>query len=175
MSARIRIVAAIAAVAIAAAAFAGGWFASTALTSATDPRAAFARLSEADRQQMQGMSAEERQAFLKEKGIDIPSGGAGGPGGPAGMMGSAAGTDDSGRGFGRGGSRMLEGSVTGLSKDSITVALTGGGSVKALVDSSTVIATAEGSAAKLATGAKVIVVLVPEAAGVNAAKAIVVR
>jgi len=157
------------AVLIAGAAFAGGYF-----FSASSPGAGarivgrgggFAQLSDAERQQLSTMSDSERQAFFKEKGIDMP---AGGPGGQA----DGAGARVGGPG---GGASLLEGVVAGVTDGKVTVTLSAGGSANAYVDESTVIASVSGTSATLEAGADVMVFAVPEAPGVNAAKAVVVK
>jgi len=155
----------IGAVLIAGAAFAGGWFLSANSSGPSSPGGpgGFAQLSETERAQLQSMSEAERQAFFEEKGIEMPTGGPGGqpgqaPGGPP-----------------RGGSSLLEGTVSGISDDKITVTLTAGGSANVYVDASTVVASVDGKSATLEEGATVLIFTEPEAAGVNAAKAVVIK
>lgn len=153
---------------IAAAAFGGGYFLSRGAAPAGAPdRGAFAQLTEDERAKLQTMSADEREAFFEEKGIDMPAGapmggpGAGGAGG--GMMG------------GRGGQQVLEGTVEDYSDGKITLTLAEGGSAKVYVDTDTVLAAVQGKQPKVATGATLMVVATPEADGVTAASAIVVK
>jgi hypothetical protein len=132
-------------------------------------RGAFAQLSEAERQQLGTMSESEREAFFEEKGIDMP---AGGPGGVAGGPSGAAGGPSGGRG---GGPSLLDGTVASATSDKITVTLAAGGSANAFLDDSTVVAAADGKAAVIEEGAGVLVFTEPEAAGVSAAKAVVIK
>ncbi|MFA5845170.1 MAG: hypothetical protein WC971_10125 [Coriobacteriia bacterium] len=150
---------------LAAAALGGGFFLGrgTAAAGANGGRGAFAQLSAADRQRMTTMSDAERQAFFKERGIDMPANG-GFPGGGAGGAGT----------MGRRGGGAIEGTVISLADDSITVKLAAGGSQKLVIDDKTVRATADGVTTKLAEGASVLVVSVPEADGVAGARAIIV-
>jgi hypothetical protein len=166
----------IGAVLIAGAAFAGGWFLSPNGSAPGGPGGpgGFAQLSEAERAQLQGMSDTERQAFFDEKGIEMPAGGPGGPGGPGGQAGQGApGEAPSGRP--NGGPTLLEGVVASTTDDKITVTLTAGGSANAFVDDSTVVASVDGKTAVIEQGAAVLVFTEPEAAGVNAAKAVVIK
>lgn len=158
----------IGAVLIAGAAFAGGYFLSGTLgggAGAPGGRGggAFAQLSEDERAQMQNMTDEERQAFFEEKGIEMPSGGPGqgGQGGPAG--------DTSG------GTKLLEGVIASADAEKLTVTLAAGGSGSAYIDETTVIASVGGASATVEKGANVMVVTVPEAAGVDAAKAVILK
>lgn len=159
---------------IAGAAFAGGYVVSSRTASAADPRAAFSQLSQADREAMASMTDEERQAFFKEKGIEMPTGGAGG------MMGAPGGTGQQGArggalGAGPGGNQVLEGTVTSIAGDKVSLTLTGGGSAKVYVDDATVIAAVDGRKAALAEGTSVIVIARAEATGVSAATTVVVK
>lgn len=146
---------------VAAAAFAGGYFASSRMTAASDPRGAFSRLSDSERQQMAAMTDEERQAFMKDKGIELPTGGRMG----VGAMGAG----------GPGGTQVLEGTVDGVAEDKVSLTLTAGGSAKFYTDDSTVLAAVAEREAKVAEGATVVAVVKPEAAGVNAAQLVVVK
>jgi hypothetical protein len=163
----------IGAVLIAGAAFAGGYFLATSKTASTGPggRAAFARLTDAERQQLASMSDEERQAVLEEKGIDMPAGGPMGQGGIPGQEG-ASGAQGGQRGPGN---SLLDGTVSSMTTNKLTVALNAGGSAATYYDDKTVVASVEGKDPKLEKGAAVIVFTEPEAAGVNAAKAIIVK
>lgn len=162
------------AVLVAGAAFAGGYYLSGFLGggAAAAPGArggAFAQLTEAERTQMQNMTDEERQAFFKEKGIDMPSGG---PQGQNGMLGG----DDAAAGGGPGGrTSLLEGVVASIDGEKVALTLTAGGSANAYVDDATVLAATEGKTATLEKGAAVLVYAEPEAAGVSAAKVIVIK
>lgn len=162
----------IGAVLIAGAAFAGGYFLSGTLGgNAAGPGArggAFAQLSEDERAQMQNMTDEERQAFFEEKGIDMP---AGGPGG----QGAGAGAGGAGGPGGAGGTKLLEGVVASADAEKISVTLTAGGSANAYLDDSTVVASVSGGAASIEKGANVTVVTQTEAAGVDAAKVVVLK
>lgn len=126
------------------------------------PGGGFAQLTDAERRQMQTMTAEERAAFFKEKGIELPDGAAGMPGAdaPAGMRGSRMG--------------LLAGKVAAMDAETITIELGAGGSQKVYLDDDTVRA-AEDGAATLAVGSQVMVSATPEADGVNAAQLVVVR
>ncbi len=148
-----------------AAAFWGGTlFAGGQAAGPGGPGGGFAELSASERQELQSMSDEERQAFFEDKGIDMP---AGGPGGMPGADGATAGR--------RGGPGTLEGTVAAISGEEVTVALTGGGSTVVYVDADTVKAVAEGSTGTLSEGAEVLVFAEPEADGVMTARAIVVK
>lgn len=150
--------------------FAGGVFASPLILRAGAP-AGLARLTEDERRQLQTMTPEQRTQFFKEKGINVPTGGPGG-----GMMfGGPDGSSGTGAPGGRGGTRLLDGTVQSVDAEKMTVTLTDGGSATVYLDASTVRATAASSTATPAVGAKVLVVSVPEAAGVSAAKAIIVK
>lgn len=155
----------IGAVLIAGAAFAGGWFLSANGSAPSGPggRGGFAQLSETERAQLQSMSETERQAFFEEKGIEMPAGGPGGQDGQAPTGGP------------RGGSSLLEGTVSAISDDKITLTLTAGGSANAYLDAATVVASVDGKSATLEEGAAVLIFTEPEAAGVNAAKAVVIK
>lgn len=154
---------------IAVAAFAGGYVVSSNRATTKDPRAAFAKLSEADRASMANMTAEQRQAFLKEKGIDMP---AGGPGGTA--DGTANGAIGMGRGPG-GGNQVLEGTVASIDGEKVSLTLSAGGSAKVYVDGTTVVAATTGKTAEVTKGATVIVIAKPEATGVDVASTVVVK
>jgi len=159
------------AVLIAGAAFAGGFVVSQSRADATSPGGrggvgGFAQLSETERQELQSMTEEERQAFFEEKGIDMP---AGGP-----MGGGAAPVGAGGAPGGRGGG-VLEGTVASVDAEKVTVKLASGGSAIAYLDTDTVIAAPAGGTPTLAEGASVLVFSQPEADGVNAATAIVVK
>lgn len=153
----------IGAVVVAALAFGAGFYVKGFTDSAARDRArgAFGSLSDAERQQLRDMTAEQRQQFFRERGIEMPADGRFGPGGAAG---------------GRpGGTRLLDGTVVSLSGDQLTLKLADGGSTTVYVGTDTVKATAQGATAKLAAGAKVLVVAEREAEGVTAAKVVVVR
>jgi hypothetical protein len=126
------------------------------------PGGAFAQLTDAERQQLQNMTAEERQQFFKDKGIQLPQGfdSANGPGG--------------GGGFRRG-SQEASGTVASVSADKITVTLNNGGSATFYVDPTTVKAAVAGAKPDVVVGAKVLVYAQPEAQGVTAAKTIIVK
>ena len=166
----------VAAVLVAALAFGGGYFLAGSKSGGSDNggRAAFANLSAADRAKLQTMSADERTAFFKEKGITMPTGGPGGNGGMPGATGDTAGTGSQGSGM-RGAS-ILEGTVLSVASDTITVSLTAGGSRQVYVDASTVKAATSGTVpTTLAKDMKVMIFAQPEAAGVTTAKAIIVQ
>lgn len=130
-----------------------------------NPAAALGALTDAERQSLQTMTAEERAAFFKDKGIDLP---AGGPMGDA-----AADPAVSGPGGGPGGA--VEGEVLSMDAETVTIKLVGGGSQQVYVDADTVKATADGSTSKLAVGAQVIAFTTPEADNVMAATALIVK
>lgn len=161
----------IGAVLIAGAAFAGGYFLSGTLGgNAAGPGArggAFAQLTEDERAQMQNMTDEERQAFFEEKGIDMPTGGPG--------QGAGAGAGGAGGPGGAGGTKLLEGVVASADTEKITVTLSAGGSANAYLDDSTVIASVSAGAASIEKGANVTVVTQSEAAGVDAARVVVLK
>lgn len=156
---------AVAAIVFAAAAFGGGMLlgrggASGALPGAPGAMAAgpdgqrgpMADLTEEEQAQLENMTDEERQAFFQEKmGGQVPGGGAGGPG--------------------RGG--LLEGELTEVASDTITVKLENG-TQNVYYDAETTIGYEEG-AGKLAAGVSVIVVSEPAADGVVNATAILVK
>lgn len=158
-------------IAVAGVAFAGGYFLSSRSTASDDPRAAFAQLSQADREAMATMTDEERQAFFKEKGIEMPTGGAmGAPGDPgSGQAGRGA------MGGGPGGNQVLDGTIASIAGDKISLTLAGGGSAKVYVDDTTVVAAVDGKEPVLAKGATVIVIAKSEATGVSAASTVVVK
>jgi len=135
------------------------------------PDGAFAQLTEEERQQLQTMTEEERQAFFKEKGIEMPAGGPNGAGVPG-----VTGTDGTGmmRG-GPGGTQLLEGTVTAVDSEKITLKLASGGSATVYVDESTVKASVSGASPTVAKDATVYVVAQQEAEGVTAAKLVVVK
>ncbi len=171
------IVIVIAAVVLAAVMFGGGFLAAGQLGGSSDsnavgmqggPGGGFAQLSEAERQQLQNMSAEERQQFFKDKGIEMPQGfdPANGPGG-AGANGAPGGM--------RGGTQLVEGTVDTVAPDKISVALPSGGSATFYVDDKTVKAAVSGAKPDVVQGAKVYVYAEPEAEGVTAARAIIVK
>ena len=112
------------------------------------------------------MTDEERTAFFKEKGIDMPTGGPGGP--------MVAGQNGAAPGGGRG-TQLLDGEVLSVDADSMTVKLAGGGSTKVYLSTDTVEAAAEGTAYKLEAGAEVLVFAEPEADGITAARAVIVK
>ena len=170
------IVLVIAAVVLAAAMFGGGYLVATKVggssTSNTAGRngsgGAFAQLTDAERQQLQNMTAEERTQFFKDKGIEMPqgfdsanaAGGAGAVPGGAGM---------------RGGTQLVEGTVTSVATDKITIELAAGGSATFYVDDKTVKAAVSGAKPDVVKGAKVYVYAEPKAEGVTAARAIIVK
>ena len=166
----------IAGVAIAALAFGAGYLVATNVSDSSSgstansadmrggPGGAFAQLTEAERQQLRNMTAEEQQQFFKDKGIDLPQGfdpadAPGGANGPRGMRGS----------------QLATGTVATVSADKITVTLDDGGSATYYLDDTTVMAAVSGAKPDLVQGAKVLVFAVPEAEGVTAAKVIIVR
>jgi hypothetical protein len=115
-----------------------------------------ADMTDEERTAFQSMTDEERQAFLEDKGIDtsaIPAGGM--TGGPA-----------------RGG--LLGGEIVEFASDTITVALTQGGSQTIYYDEDTVVAYAEG-ATELAAGSQVLLFSQSETDGVTTAQAIIVQ
>ncbi|MBN2846964.1 MAG: hypothetical protein JXP72_00740 [Coriobacteriia bacterium] len=160
------IVAGVAVLVLAGAAF----WAGTAYQAAQDPALGFARggaltadgtmpgggglmasLTDEERAQLQSMTDEERAAFMEEK---FGEGGlpAGGP-----MRGGT-----------------LEGEVLEIADDTITLALSGGGSQTVYTDSETLVAYADG-AGDLAVGAQVLVIAEPAADGVTNASVMVVK
>lgn len=155
----------VAVIVFAAAAFAGGMLlgrggASGALPGAPGAMAAgpdgqrgpMADLTEAEQAEIEGMTETERQEFFQKKmGGQAPGGGAGGPG--------------------RGG--LLEGELTEVASDTITVKLKNG-TQNIYYDADTTIGYEEG-AGKLASGSSVIVVSEPAADGVVNATAILVK
>ncbi len=155
---------------IASAAFAGGWFLSGggSARSGQGGPGGFTQLSVAERAQLQNMSEPERKAFFEEKGIDMPTGGPRDQAGPTGP--GVAPSARPGRG-----SSLLEGTVSGLSEDKITVTLAAGGSANAYLDEATVVASVDGESATLEEGAAVLIFAEPEAPGVNAAKAVIIK
>jgi hypothetical protein len=118
------------------------------------------------------MSDSERQAFFKEKGINMPAGGPGGGFGGNGAPGSGNGSV--GGGMMRGGG-LLEGKVTSVDAEKVKLTLASGGSATVYTDASTVIAAEQGASPTVAVGTSVMVSAQPEANGVTAAKLIVVR
>lgn len=111
-----------------------------------------ADLTEAEKAEIEGMTEEERRAFFQEKmGGAAPGGGAGGPG--------------------RGG--LLEGELTEVASDTITVKLENG-TQNVYYDADTTIGYEEG-AGKLVAGSSVIVVSEPAADGVVNATAILIK
>jgi hypothetical protein len=158
-----KVVLAVAAVIIAAAGVGGGFvLARGAAVGSGGPGGGFARLSASDRTKLQTMSDAERQAFFKEKGINMPTGGpgTGAPGTGGGMMRSGG---------------LLEGKVTSVDAEKVKLTLSSGGSATVYTDANTVIAAEEGATPKIVVGASVMVSAQPEASGVSAAKLIVVR
>lgn len=168
------IVVVVAALILGAALFGGGYLVATKVAGSNSsnrtPRFgandAFAQLTDTERQQLQNMTAEERQQFLQQKGITLPQGADG--------SNFASGTPGARGGIGRG-ATLMEGTVASVASDTITVALTAGGSVTVYVDGNTVKAAVSGAKPDIVQGAKVLVYAEPEAAGVTAAKAIIVR
>lgn len=160
-----KVVLVVAVLALVGAAFFGGTlFASG---SAGAPRAAvggargamngpLADMTEEERTAFQSMTEEERTAFLEEQGVDTSAM----PSGP--MAGGPA----------RGG--LLEGEVVEVASDTITVALTRGGSQTIYYDGDTVIAFAEG-AGDLSAGVQVLLFAESETDGVTTAQAIIVQ
>ncbi len=166
----------VAAVILGAALFGGGYLVATKVagsnssnrTARFGANGAFAQLTDTERQQLQNMSAEERQQFLEKKGIALPEGAD-----PSNMP---SGTPGAIRGGGMGaGSSVLEGTVASVAGDTVTIALTSGGSAVVYVDGNTVKAAVSGAKPDIVQGAKVLVYAQPEAAGVTAAKAIIVK
>jgi hypothetical protein len=165
----------VAAVVLGAALFGGGYLVATKVsgTNSSSPSSRFgangpfAQLTDAERQQLQNMTAEERQQFFQEKGIQLPQGGDGSfvTSGTAGGQGGRVGRSTS----------LFEGTVASVSADTVTIALSAGGSVNIYLDSSTVKAAVAGAKADVVSGAKVLVYAQPEATGVTAAKAIIVQ
>ncbi|MDO9557889.1 MAG: hypothetical protein Q7J82_10005 [Coriobacteriia bacterium] len=114
-----------------------------------------ADLTEEERTAFQNMTDEERQAFLEEKGID-----------------TSAMPTDGGMRTARGG--ILEGEVIEVADDTITIALSGGGSQTLYTDENTVVAYAEG-VTEMAAGSQVLLFAEPETDGVTTAQAIIVQ
>lgn len=154
----------LAGVLIAGVAFGGGFYLSQQRSAGADPRGAFGKLSQADRESMASMTDEQRQAFLKDKGIELPNGTA--PGGAA-----RAG----GPGPNSGGVQLFEGTVSAIEGDKVALTLDGGGSANVYIDEATVLAAVDGASPELAANSKVMVFAKAEAAGVDAATAILVR
>lgn len=116
-----------------------------------------ANLTAEEQSALQGMSDEERQAFMQEKfGNQMPGGAA-----PSGA----------GRGMGGG---LMGGEVIEIADDTVTLKLDSGSSQTVYTDEDTIIATAEG-AADLAVGSSVLVAATPVADGVTTATLIVVK
>ena len=168
-----KIIIAIAAVVLVAVAFGGGYLVATEVGGSSNSTTAaarggqggpFAQLTEEERQQLQSMTEEERQAFLKEKGIAVPQGMPTGADGTAGAMGGRP-----------GGTQLLEGKVTAVDPERITLALANGGSATVYVDDATVKAAVSGASAEVAKDANVYAVVQQEAQGVTAAKVVVVK
>ena len=169
-----KIVLAIAAVVIAEVAFGGGYLVATKVGDSsssnaagrTGPGGAFAQLTEAEREQLQTMTAEERTQFFRDKGIELPQGfdGANAPGGATGAPGGI-----------RGGTRLLEGTVNSVAADKITLTLASGGSATVYVDADTVKAAVSGANPEIVKDAKVYVLAETEAEGVTAARIVVVK
>lgn len=111
----------------------------------------FANLSEEQQAEVEGMSDEERRAWMEEN-LGAPGSGQVGP-----VRGGA-----------------LEGRILELADDTITVELEAGGSQTFYTDEDTVLAYAEG-AGELAAGASVMVIATPSADAVTTATLIVVR
>lgn len=103
----------------------------------------FADLTEEEQAELEGMTAEERQAWMEENMGAAPDGTMGGPA--------------------RGGT--LEGEVIEVATDSITISLENG-SQTIYLDENTVIAYAEG-AGELATGSQVMVIATPTGGAAN--------
>jgi len=116
-----------------------------------------ANLTAEEQAALEGMTDEERQAFMQEKFGDQMSGGAAPTGG--------------GRGMGGG---LMEGDVIEIADDTVTLKLASGSSQTVYTDDDTVVAKAEG-AADLAVGSSVLVAATPEADGVTMATLIVVK
>lgn len=104
--------------------------------------------------EMEGMTQEERAAYLEEQGIDMPTGAAAGaPGGT------------------RGG--QLEGEVLDATAEMLTIELESG-SQTVYLDEDTTVAYAEG-ATDLAAGSQVVVIAEPATDGVTMATVVVVK
>lgn len=165
-----KIILAVVAVVLVAAAFGAGYLVATKVGGSSSSNAQgrfqnggpFAQLTDAERQELQNMTDAERQAFFKEKGIDVPQG-------------MPAGGPDAATGGARGGTRLLEGKVAAVDSDKVTLTLTGGGSATVYLDQSTVKAAVSGASPVIAKDANVYVVAQQEAQGVTAAKVVVVR
>lgn len=163
---------------VAGAAFAGGYYlpsltGADTRAGANGPGGAFAQLTDAERQQLQGMTDEQRQAFFEEKGIDMP---AGGPGGAT--AGAASGTAtgaQGGQGGPDGGTQFVEGTVASYSDGKMNVTIASGGSSNVYVDDSTIVASVDGKSTTITTGSKVAVTSRQEAAGVSAALSVVIE
>ena len=116
-----------------------------------------ANLTEEEQAELEGMTDEERQAFLQEKfGDQMPSGTA---------------PNAAGRGMGGG---LTEGEVIEVADGTITLKLASGSSQTVYTDSDTIIARADG-ASDLGVGSSVLVAATPEADGVTTASVIVVK
>jgi hypothetical protein len=145
-------------------AFVGGWYIgssqvedATAATPAQGPEG----LSEEDRAAMQEMSPEERQEFMAERGIELPAGGMGRPDGAEGATGM------------RGG--QIEGEVIEMGDDTLTLALTDGGSQTVYIDGDTVIAYEESVVGtEIAESTPILLLGQPEADGVMTATMLIV-
>jgi len=115
-----------------------------------------ADLTEEQIAEMEGMTQEERMAYLQEElGVEAPQGAAG-MGGPGGARGGT-----------------LEGEVLDMSSDSLTVSIENG-SQTVYLDEDTVIALVEG-APELTAGSNVIIIAEPAADGVSLAGVVVVK
>ena len=112
-----------------------------------------ADLTEEEQAELEGMTNEERQAFIQER-VGV-AGAPGGMGGPA-----------------RGGN--LEGEVIEIAGDTITMSVGDSGSQTLYMDDDTVIAYVEG-ATTLGAGSQVIVIAQPTADGVTTASLVVVQ
>jgi len=163
----------VAAVILGAALFGGGYLVATKVGSNSSNRTspfgangAFAQLTAAERQQLQNMTPEQRQQFLQQKGITLPQGADG--------SNFASGTPGARGGMGRG-TTLMEGTVASVAGDTVTIALTSGGSAVVYVDGNTVKAAVSGAKPDIVQGAKVLAYAQPEATGVTAAKAIIVK
>jgi hypothetical protein len=149
---------------IAGASFAGGYLLRDG-SAGDSPRGALSELNREERAQLRDMSDAERQAFLKEKGIDPSASGTRGLGG--GQTNGAAG---SGRR-----EQVLEGTIASVDSDRLSLALSTGGTARVYLDVDTLLAAAEGAIVRLALGAEVLVVANREAEGVTGARAIIVK
>lgn len=112
-----------------------------------------ASLSEEERLAFQNMTDEERQAFLKEQGVDASAA-------PGGMRG--------------GGGGLLEGEIIDIDAETLTLSLASGGSQTIYTDEATIISYAPG-ATDIAVGSEILVFALAEADSIQTAQAIVVK